>query len=77
MVLCEKELQRNKYVYIMLIPVVLFYLIFSYGPMYGLLMAFQKSYSPIKGIMAGQWIGFDNFKMFLKATTFGGLLRTH
>lgn len=75
MVFCEKELQRNKYVYIMLIPVVLFYLIFSYGPMYGLLMAFQKSYSPIKGIMAGQWIGFDNFKMFIESYYFWRIIK--
>ncbi|WP_248548757.1 ABC transporter permease [Paenibacillus odorifer] len=71
----KKELQRNKYVYIMLIPVVLFYLIFSYGPMYGLLMAFQKSYSPIKGIMAGQWIGFDNFKMFFESYYFWRIIK--
>lgn len=71
----KKELQRNKYVYLMLIPVVAYYLIFSYGPMYGLLMAFQKSYSPIKGIGAGTWIGLDNFKMFFDSYYFWRIIK--
>ncbi|ASA20124.1 ABC transporter permease [Paenibacillus donghaensis] len=71
----KKELKRNKYVYLMLVPVVLYYLIFSYGPMYGLLMAFQKSYSPIKGIFGGEWIGFDNFKMFFDSYYFWRIIK--
>lgn len=71
----KKELKRNKYVYLMLVPVVLYYLIFSYGPMYGLLMAFQKSYSPIKGILGGEWIGFDNFKMFFDSYYFWRIIK--
>ncbi|NMO95464.1 ABC transporter permease [Paenibacillus lemnae] len=70
----KKELIRNKYVYIMLIPVVLYYLIFAYGPMYGLLMAFQKTYSPIKGILSGEWVGLDNFKMFFNSYYFERLI---
>ncbi|MDQ8734435.1 ABC transporter permease subunit [Paenibacillus sp. LHD-38] len=71
----KKELIRNKYVYLMLIPVVAYYLIFSYAPMYGLLMAFQKSYSPIKGIMEGKWIGFDNFTMFFESYYFWRIIK--
>ncbi|GGF90236.1 sugar ABC transporter permease [Paenibacillus albidus] len=71
----KKELLRNKYVYLMLIPVVAYYLIFSYGPMYGLVMAFQKSYSPIKGIWAGEWIGLDNFKMFFDSYYFWRIIK--
>lgn len=71
----KKELLRNKYVYLMLLPVIAYYLIFSYGPMYGLLMAFQKSFSPIKGIMAGTWVGFDNFTMFFNSYYFWRLIK--
>ncbi|WP_458461243.1 ABC transporter permease [Paenibacillus sp.] len=71
----KKELVRNRYVYLMLVPVVAYYLIFSYGPMYGLLMAFQESYSPIKGIMAGEWVGFDNFTMFFESYYFWRLIK--
>ncbi|MEO2202956.1 ABC transporter permease subunit [Paenibacillus pabuli] len=71
----KKELARNKYVYLMLVPVVAYYLIFSYGPMYGLLMAFQESYSPVNGILAGTWIGFDNFTMFFESYYFWRLIK--
>jgi len=71
----KRELVRNKYVYLMLVPVLAYYLIFHYGPMYGLLMAFQKSYSPVKGIFAGTWIGLDNFITFFKSFYFWRLLR--
>ncbi|MGF7031040.1 putative aldouronate transport system permease protein [Paenibacillus mucilaginosus] len=71
----KKELIRNKYLYLMLVPVLAYYLIFHYGPMYGLLMAFQKSYSPVKGILAGTWVGFDNFTSFFNSFYFWRLLR--
>ncbi|WP_235540867.1 ABC transporter permease [Paenibacillus sp. Root52] len=71
----KKELVRNRYVYLMLLPVVAYYLIFSYGPMYGLLMAFQESYSPVKGIMSGEWVGFDNFTMFFESYYFWRLIK--
>lgn len=73
--LVRKELVRNRYVYLMLVPVVAYYLIFSYGPMYGLLMAFQESYSPVKGILAGEWVGFDNFTMFFESYYFWRLIK--
>ncbi len=71
----KKELLRNRYLYLMLVPVLAFYLIFHYAPMYGLLMAFQKSYSPIKGIFAGTWVGFDNFTAFFNSYYFWRLVK--
>lgn len=71
----KRELVRNKYLYLMLVPVLAYYLIFHYGPMYGLMMAFQKSYSPVKGIFAGTWVGFDNFTTFFNSYYFWRLLR--
>ncbi|ANY65990.1 sugar ABC transporter permease [Paenibacillus sp. BIHB 4019] len=75
LVFLKKEWLRNKYVYLMLIPVLAYYFIFHYGPMYGLLMAFQKSYSPIKGILEGKWIGFDNFTMFFNSYYFWRIIK--
>ncbi|MGG4142522.1 ABC transporter permease subunit [Paenibacillus algorifonticola] len=75
LVFLKKEWQRNKYVYLMLIPVLAYYFIFHYGPMYGLLMAFQKSYSPIKGILEGKWIGIDNFTMFFNSYYFWRIIK--
>lgn len=50
----------HKYFYIMLIPVLVWYLIFTYFPMYGVMLAF-KSYN-FKGILASPWVGLENFK---------------
>lgn len=50
--------------YIMLIPGLLFFLIFCYGPMYGLLIAFQDYY-PLKGMHGSEWVGMKHFlKLF-------------
>lgn len=45
----------------MVLPGILFLIIFSYGPMFGLLMAFQK-YIPAKGVLGSDFVGLDNFK---------------
>lgn len=45
-----KDLKANKIIYIMLIPVVLYYLIFCYWPMYGITIAF-KDFKPALGIL--------------------------
>ena len=45
-------------------PALVLTLIFKYGPMGGILIAFQK-YNPIKGILGSKWVGFKYFKQFL------------
>ncbi len=64
-----KEISRYKTVYIMAIPVILFYIIFSYWPMYGITIAF-KDFSPKLGILGSHWIGFEHFKNFLTSYEF-------
>lgn len=73
----KKDFIRNKFVYLMALPGVLFFTIFSYFPMIGLLMAFQD-YKPKKGILGSPFVGFDNFldffsSIFLKRTVFNTL----
>ncbi|WP_084822346.1 sugar ABC transporter permease [Bacillus sp. SA1-12] len=58
----------------MLSPVVLYYLIFQYGPMYGLQIAF-KDYSPALGFLGSPWTGFENFLEFFNSIYFWRLLR--
>jgi len=55
--------KRNKWKYILLIPVVLYFLIFCYKPMYGIIIAF-KNYKPSRGIIDSQWVGFQHFRNF-------------
>jgi putative aldouronate transport system permease protein len=68
------DLRRNRYVYLMLLPVVGYYLIFHYGPMYGAIIAF-KDFSPAQGILGSPWIGFQNFADFFGSVYLWRLLR--
>ncbi|MFD2614946.1 ABC transporter permease [Paenibacillus gansuensis] len=54
---------------LMAIPAVLFILVFSYVPMYGLVMAFQD-YDIFKGISGSPWVGFKHFNMFFDSSDF-------
>ena len=51
---------RSKYLVLMIIPAIVFYIVFCYVPMYGILMAFQK-FNPRVGIFGSSFVGFDNF----------------
>lgn len=69
----RRELTKNKYIYIMAIPVILYYLIFCYWPMFGLVIAF-KQYEIGKGILASDWVGFKYFIEFFKSVNFKRLM---
>ena len=58
----------QKYYNLMLLPGVLLLLVFSYIPMFGIVIAFQK-YIPTKGITGSKWIGLDNFKYMFSMST--------
>ena len=58
-----KDLKAHRYLYLMILPVVAYYLIFCYAPMYGIIIAF-KDFAPMKGIMGSSWVGFLYFKQF-------------
>ncbi len=64
-----KYFLKNKYFYIMLLPMVIWYIIFRYAPMYGVILSFQK-FSFLKGIFGSPFIGFDNFKVLFSDTRF-------
>ncbi len=55
------DILNDKYLYLMLVPGIVLLFIFSYMPMYGLVMAF-KSYSTRLGIMGSPWAGLTHFK---------------
>ena len=70
----RRDLRRNWKVYLMLLPVVAYFVIFAYMPMGGLLMGFEN-YRIKLGLLGSKWIGFDNFKRFFTGMYFGRLLR--
>ena len=68
------DLYRHRAIYIMLIPVVAYYLIFCYWPMYGVVIAF-KNYKPRIGIIQSPWLGLAHFQSFFSSMYFGRVLR--
>ncbi len=69
-----RDLRRNKLLYLMVLPVIAYYLIFDYGPMYGLQIAF-KDYGPGAGIWNSPWVGFENFIQFFNSYYFWRIIR--
>lgn len=66
----SRDLKKNAGLYIMVLPVLLFYLYFHYKPMYGLLISFQD-YNIRKGIAGSSWIGLENFRRLFADVYFG------
>ena len=58
----------------MALPVVAYYIIFHYAPMYGAIIAF-KEFNPALGIMGSPWVGFKHFKSFFEGVYFWRLVR--
>ena len=58
-----KELYAHKMLYAMMIPILAFYIIFHYAPMYGAQIAF-RNYRPRDGFLGSEWVGLENFKNF-------------
>lgn len=70
----KQILVRDKYLLLMFLPGLAWYTVFKYGPMSGLLMAFQD-FSPWQGIMHSPFVGLRNFIDFVTGPYFGQLLR--
>ena len=64
--LIRRDWKMNKAVYLMAVPVIVYFFIFNYIPMGGILMAFED-YSIKKGIFGSTFVGFDNFIRFFNS----------
>ncbi len=60
---------KYKYLTLMFIPVIIFYVVFCYGPMYGILIAF-KDYNFASGIWGSAWVGMENFERMFHSESF-------
>lgn len=69
-----KDIVRDKWLYLMLLPGVLFFIIFKYVPMYGVIMAFQD-YKPYLGFFDSPWVGLKHFERFFSEPQFGMLFK--
>lgn len=69
-----KNVKRCRYLYLMLLPVIVYYIIFHYVPMYGAQIAF-KDFNPYQGFWDSQWVGLKNFELLFTGPYFWRLLR--
>jgi putative aldouronate transport system permease protein len=64
-----KSLNKNKLIYLMILPGLLYILIYKYIPMYGLIISFQN-YKPYKGITGSEWVGLAHFERLFNSSEF-------
>ena len=69
-----QDFRQNKYKYLLILPVLVYFILFCYKPMYGLVIAFQD-YRANLGILRSKWVGFRNFITFFRDPYFFRLLR--
>jgi putative aldouronate transport system permease protein len=68
------EMVKHRYFYLLMLPGVLYFLIFRFAPMWGLILAFQN-YNPFAGVWASEWVGFSHFISLFTYDYFYILLR--
>lgn len=62
------ELRRNRTLFLMLAPIALYFLVFHYVPMVGVILAFKR-YTYEGGVLFSPWVGFENFRfLFISGT---------
>ncbi|MCS7459038.1 sugar ABC transporter permease [Paenibacillus doosanensis] len=69
-----KRVVRNRYIYLMILPGFLYFLIFKYVPMFGLIISFQD-YQPYKGIMGSEWVGLEHFQRLFTDSEFWNIFK--
>ena len=70
----RKDLRKNKWKYIMILPVIIYIAVFCYKPMYGVIIAF-KNFRPAVGIMDSPWVGLKHFITFFNDYNFWRILK--
>ncbi|MEK3912822.1 sugar ABC transporter permease [Paenibacillus sp. FSL H7-0331] len=65
---------QQKWMYVLAMPGILYFILFKFAPLWGLLIAF-KEYNPYKGLWGSSWIGLTNFTEMFASQTFYIMLR--
>lgn len=69
-----QKIYHSRYLYLFAFPAFLYFLIFAYIPMYGVIIAF-KDYMPSLGILGSPWVGFKHFQRFFNSYYFWDLIK--
>jgi putative aldouronate transport system permease protein len=70
----KSDFRMNWGVYLLFLPVLAYFVIFNYLPMFGIVMAFQD-FSAVRGFLDSKWVGFANFIQFFTGPDFLRILR--
>jgi len=65
---------RSKYLLLLFLPAFLYYILFKYVPMFGILISF-KDYNMFKGVWASEWVGLKHYSLFFHSPDFLKLLK--
>ena len=68
-----RRVLRGRQLYLLLLPTLVFILIFRYIPMYGVIIAF-KDFKPYLGMLGSEWVGFKHFIRFFNAPSFWAVI---
>ncbi len=69
-----KRIRKHRLHLLMIIPVMLWWILFRYGPLYGITLAF-KEFRLLDGITGSPWVGLDNFNRLFSSYDFGNVFR--
>jgi putative aldouronate transport system permease protein len=65
---------NSKYLLLLFLPALIYYILFKYVPMFGIMISF-KEYNPFKGVWASEWVGFKYYSLFFQSPDFLKLLK--
>lgn len=68
------RIKRDRYLLLLVLPCILYYIIFKYVPIFGIAIAF-KDYNMYRGVFASDWVGLKYFRMFFESPDFWPILR--
>lgn len=68
------KVKENASLYLLVLPALIYVLLFEYGPLYGILIAFEN-FKPVRGIWGSDWVGLYHFERFFKLDMFWTLIR--
>ncbi len=69
-----KQIYQQKGLYLLLLPGLIYLIVFKYVPMFGVIIAFQN-FSPFLGFFGSPWVGFEQFRLFFAGNDFWVLMR--
>lgn len=64
----HSDIVKNRWSYLLLLPALIFIIVFAYVPMVGVLIAFED-FDPVAGMFSSKWIGWENFKFFFSSSS--------